>query len=115
MPFLRRHGPTLLVLALLVATAVAFVVSERVKRKAPWRLFFNVGQYELTLLATWGVMALAGHPYGLGSDGLEARDLLCDRREARPDGRGGRGIGHLPIVGDARERQPVGWRRRAGL
>lgn len=27
----RRHGPTLLVLALLVATAVAFVVAERVK------------------------------------------------------------------------------------
>lgn len=31
MPAVRRHGPTLLVLALLVATAVAFVVAERVK------------------------------------------------------------------------------------
>ena len=56
--------------------AVATVVSERVKHKAPWRMFFNVGQYELTLLATWGVMAIAGHPHGLGSDGLEARDLI---------------------------------------
>lgn len=31
MALLRRHGPTLLVLALLVATAVAFVVAEQVK------------------------------------------------------------------------------------
>src|SRR5919109_3988813 len=38
MRLIRRHGPTLLVLALLVGTAVAFVVAERVKlEKSPIR------------------------------------------------------------------------------
>jgi diguanylate cyclase (GGDEF)-like protein len=39
-------------------------------------VFFNVGQYELSLLAAWSVMALAGYPQGLGEAGLHGRDLV---------------------------------------
>jgi diguanylate cyclase (GGDEF)-like protein len=56
--------------------AGATLVAEWIKRKPPWKVFFNVGQYELTLLATWGVMALAGHPDGLRGERLHGSDFI---------------------------------------
>ena len=29
-------------------------------RRSPWRIFFNIGQYTLSLLAAWGVLVVAG-------------------------------------------------------
>ena len=40
--------------------AGACVVSETVKKKESWKLFFNVGQYAISLAAAWGVMWLFG-------------------------------------------------------
>ncbi len=59
--------------------AGATVISETVKRKAAWKLFFNVGQYALSLLAAWGVMWLFGVQAGVGAGAeevpLHASDL----------------------------------------
>jgi diguanylate cyclase (GGDEF)-like protein len=39
---------------------LAVVLGQLLLRRAPWRLSFNVGQYALSLLASWGVLVLAG-------------------------------------------------------
>jgi diguanylate cyclase (GGDEF)-like protein len=63
--------------ALLLQAGVT-VTSERVKRKAPWIMFFNVGQYVLSASAAWLVMAAVGLPHGLSDEGrpLTGWDLL---------------------------------------
>src|SRR5215831_9265138 len=50
--------------ALLLQAGVT-VTSELVKRKQPWIMFFNVGQYVLSATAAWSVMLVAGVPHGL--------------------------------------------------
>jgi diguanylate cyclase (GGDEF)-like protein len=40
--------------------AFATVVSEVVKRKEPWKVLFNVGQYTLSITAAWVIMWVAG-------------------------------------------------------
>ena len=58
------------------------VVSETVKRKESWKLFFNVGQYAISLSAAWGVMWLFGVQDGVGASvgrpavPLAAHDLV---------------------------------------
>ena len=44
-----------------VLMAVGTLLSEIVRKKQPWRLFFNVGQYGLSLGAGAVVMIIAGH------------------------------------------------------
>lgn len=60
--------------------AGACVISETVKRKDAWKLFFNVGQYAISLFAAWGVMWLFGVQDGVGAGSqeiaLHATDLL---------------------------------------
>ena len=61
--------------------AGATVISETVRRKEAWKLFFNVGQYALSLFAAWGVMWLFGVQNGVGASGpdeipLGASDLI---------------------------------------
>ncbi|MCU0265108.1 MAG: EAL domain-containing protein [Actinomycetia bacterium] len=55
--------------------AGATVVSETAQRKEHWKLFFNVGQYCLSILAAWLVMAAAGLPEGLHGT-TPARELV---------------------------------------
>jgi diguanylate cyclase (GGDEF)-like protein len=45
----------------LLLQAVAVVLSDLFGNKALWRTAFNIGQYTLSWLAAWGVMALLGH------------------------------------------------------
>ncbi len=43
--------------------ALAVIMGELMRRKTPWKLLFNVGQYVLSVTAAWAVMAIAGvHP-----------------------------------------------------
>ncbi len=60
--------------------AAACLVSETVKHKAAWKLFFNVGQYSLSLFAAWLVMWAFGVQNGLGAGladtPLQASDLI---------------------------------------
>ena len=43
--------------------ALAVIMGELMRRKSPWKLFFNVGQYVLSVTAAWVVMSIAGvHP-----------------------------------------------------
>ncbi len=49
-----------LTVALLLQT-VAVLLTDAMRRKAPWRTAFNVGQYALSWLAAWSVMELLGH------------------------------------------------------
>ena len=47
----------------IVLMAVATLTSELVRRKEPWKIFFNAGQYVLSIAATWPVMLAFGiHP-----------------------------------------------------
>jgi diguanylate cyclase (GGDEF)-like protein len=63
--------------AVLLQAGVA-VTSELVKRKKTWILFFNVGQYVVSVSAAWLVMLVAGVPDGLAPTGreLQGKDLL---------------------------------------
>jgi diguanylate cyclase (GGDEF)-like protein len=63
--------------ALLLQAGVT-VTSELVKRKPPWKLFFNVGQYVLSATAACVPMVVAGLPHGLVPAGrtLSGTDLL---------------------------------------
>ncbi len=63
--------------ALLLQAGVT-VTSELVKRKPPWKLFFNVGQYVVSDAAAWLVMIPAGLSLGLAhaGRGLTGSDLL---------------------------------------
>jgi diguanylate cyclase (GGDEF)-like protein len=45
--------------------SVAALASDLSQRKAPWKVFFNVGQYNLSVAAAWLVMVVAGHPSSL--------------------------------------------------
>jgi diguanylate cyclase (GGDEF)-like protein len=46
-----------------VVQGIAAIIGELSKRKTDWRLPFNTGQYVLSIVASWGVMALFGmHP-----------------------------------------------------
>jgi diguanylate cyclase (GGDEF)-like protein len=60
-----------------VLLAVAVVISESLRRKALWKLLFNVGQYTLSLASAWLVMVAVGNtPTPLSpSSGLLGRDL----------------------------------------
>ena len=49
----------------LLLQAVVTVTSELVKGKKPWIIFFNVGQYVLSLTAAWWVMVAVGLPDGI--------------------------------------------------
>jgi diguanylate cyclase (GGDEF)-like protein len=44
----------------LVLVGVATLTSELVRRKAPWKVLFNVGQYVLSVAAVWPVMLAFG-------------------------------------------------------
>src|SRR4051812_22532348 len=46
--------------ALLLQT-VATILADAVRRKAPWRTGFNVGQYALSFAAAWSVLWVFGH------------------------------------------------------
>jgi diguanylate cyclase (GGDEF)-like protein len=63
--------------ALLLQAGVT-VTSELVKRKRTWIMFFNVGQYVLSVTAAWSVMAFVGLPGGIVEAGRDLRgaDLL---------------------------------------
>jgi diguanylate cyclase (GGDEF)-like protein len=62
--------------AALITVLLGTVVGELVRRKALYRLLFNVGQYVLSYLASWGVMVLAGwHTTVLEPAALQPRDL----------------------------------------
>ena len=39
---------------------LAVVLGQLLLRRSPWRIFFNIGQYTLSLLAAWGVLVVAG-------------------------------------------------------
>ncbi len=56
--------------------AGACVVSEAVKHKESWKLFFNVGQYSLSLFAAWGVMWIFGVQDGVGATAERAAEPL---------------------------------------
>lgn len=43
-----------------VLYAVSVTMSELLARKDPWKLFFNIGQYVLSLAAAWTVLVLGG-------------------------------------------------------
>src|SRR6478735_8114598 len=46
-----------------VLMAVATLTSELVRRKEPWKIFFNAGQYVISIAAAWPVMLAFGvHP-----------------------------------------------------
>jgi diguanylate cyclase (GGDEF)-like protein len=45
----------------LALQALAVLISDGLKRKAPWRTAFNVGQYSLSWAAAWEVMGWCGH------------------------------------------------------
>ncbi len=63
--------------ALLLQAGVT-VTSELVKRKRTWIMFFNVGQYVLSVTGAWIVMVLVGLPDGIAHAGRPLRgvDLL---------------------------------------
>src|SRR6478735_2732004 len=44
----------------IVLMAVATLTSELVRRKEPWKIFFNAGQYVLSIAACWPVMLAFG-------------------------------------------------------
>jgi diguanylate cyclase (GGDEF)-like protein len=52
--FVYGIGPALL------AQALVTLSSELVRRKAAWKVLFNVGQYSVSLAATWPIMLLVG-------------------------------------------------------
>jgi diguanylate cyclase (GGDEF)-like protein len=62
----------------LLLQAVVTVTSELVKRKPPWKIFFNVGQYVLSVTAAWYAMVLVGLPNGIveAQHHLTGGDLL---------------------------------------
>jgi diguanylate cyclase (GGDEF)-like protein len=65
-----------LTVALLLQT-VAVLLSDTWRNKALWRTAFNVGQYALSWLATWGVMELLGHHASVAHPlSLTSHDLL---------------------------------------
>jgi diguanylate cyclase (GGDEF)-like protein len=51
----------------LLAQAVVTVASELLRRKALWKVAFNVGQYTLSLLAVWPVMLVVGETPSLAA------------------------------------------------
>jgi diguanylate cyclase (GGDEF)-like protein len=44
----------------LLAQAVVTLTSELMRRKTAWKVFFNVGQYSVSMAAAWPIMLLAG-------------------------------------------------------
>jgi diguanylate cyclase (GGDEF)-like protein len=62
----------------LILQAGVTLTSELVKRKDPWILFFNVGQYALSVGSAWLVMVAVHLPNGLAvtGRGLTGSDLL---------------------------------------
>jgi diguanylate cyclase (GGDEF)-like protein len=44
----------------IIAQSLATIAAELRQRKTPWKLLFNVGQYNLSLAASWLVMVAAG-------------------------------------------------------
>ena len=42
--------------------AVSVLISELLARKEPWKLFFNVGNYTLSVLAAWAVLSRGTWP-----------------------------------------------------
>ena len=70
---LYLYGPWPAVALLAVGTLIA----EARRRKPPWKWFFNVGQYTLSLMAAAVVMELAGHQASLTHPGsLVASSLV---------------------------------------
>jgi diguanylate cyclase (GGDEF)-like protein len=62
--------------AALITILLGTVVGELVRRKAAFRLLFNLAQYILSYLAAWGVMVLAGwNTSALEPAALQPRDL----------------------------------------
>ena len=63
--------------ALLLQAGVT-ITSELVKRKRTWIMFFNVGQYVLSVTAAWAAMVIVGLPDGLvaAQRTLHGADLL---------------------------------------
>jgi diguanylate cyclase (GGDEF)-like protein len=59
----------------LVLMAGAILMSELLGRKATWKLFFNVGNYTLSVLAAWAVLSQGGWPT-TDAAGITARDLV---------------------------------------
>jgi diguanylate cyclase (GGDEF)-like protein len=65
-----------LTVALLLQT-VAVLISDVWRHKAWWRTAFNIGQYSLSWVATWGVMELLGHEASSAHPlALTSHDLL---------------------------------------
>jgi diguanylate cyclase (GGDEF)-like protein len=61
----------------LVLQAIAVLLSDLLGNRALWRTAFNIGQYTLSWLASWGVMTLLGHhTSALHAHDLTSRDLL---------------------------------------
>jgi diguanylate cyclase (GGDEF)-like protein len=46
----------------LALMAVSTLISEFLARKEPWKLFFNVGNYTLSVLAAWAILRLGTWP-----------------------------------------------------
>jgi diguanylate cyclase (GGDEF)-like protein len=62
----------------LLAQALVTVTSELMRRKAPWKVAFNVGQYSLSLAATWPLMMLVGVSPSLAAptEGFAGTDVV---------------------------------------
>jgi len=61
----------------LLLQALAVLLSDTWRNKALWRTAFNMGQYSVSWLATWGVMELLGHEASAAHPlDLTSRDLL---------------------------------------
>ena len=61
----------------LALQTLAVVISDGTKRKAPWRIAFNTGQYACSWTAAWAVMSLLGHRADLLHPlALSGHDLL---------------------------------------
>ncbi len=58
----------------LVLVAGATLISELLARKAAWKLFFNVGNYTLSVLAAWVVLSFGSWP-APGTNTVQPRDL----------------------------------------
>ena len=71
---LLRYGVPVAILVQALATLVADIS----RRKAPWRTAFNIGQFSLSWLAAAGVMRLVGHDASVGAPlDLTGGDLLA--------------------------------------
>ena len=58
----------------LALMAVSTLISEFLARKEPWKLFFNVGNYTLSVVAAWAILRLGVWPEA-DANAISPRDL----------------------------------------